>query len=520
MRFIAKPCLSLLSVVIMITPLAAVAQGNSARVEVIRELKHDTSIPLRDMRPMPIEPEKKEGRKPRPIPVPPQSGKPDPVVQIAPGASVASVGGFAGIGIQNYNVNSAPPDTNGAAGTTQYVQVVNTVMAVFTKDGTRLSPNLAINTLWSGFGGRCQSDNDGDPIVLFDHLANRWIISQFAVSSTPYTQCIAVSTTDDATGSYNRYAYTFNQFNDYPKFGVWPDAYYATYNMFTSSFQGARICAYDRARMLAGQSATQICTQLSTSYGGLLPADLDGNNLPPAGAPNYLLNFGSNSLRLWTYKPDFTAGTAAITGPVSIGVASFTPMCNGGTCVPQPGTPQKLDSLADRLMYRLAYRNDGAFEHLVVNHSVALGGSGKNASGGVRWYELRKPTGSGSFGVYQQGTFAPDGNYRWMGSIAQDKVGNTILGYSVSGSVKPSIRFTSRDAADPLGTMGQEQSALEGTGVQIKDFYNLTRWGDYSSMSVDPVDGCTMYYTTEYIPANGTFNWQTYVAKIKLPSCN
>ncbi|HWI12621.1 MAG TPA: hypothetical protein VNT02_00125 [Burkholderiales bacterium] len=230
----------------------------------------------------------------------------DPVVQNKPLPASASVSvgmGFDGIGVGfgNYSPQYAPPDTTGAVGATQYVQWVNVHIAVFNKaDGSLVAGPIAGNTLFQPLGGPCATRNDGDPIVQYDKAANRWVLSQFAVpgGSAGYWQCVAVSQTADATGAYNLYAFQYPQFNDYPKMGVWPDAYYVTFNMFTSTFQGARVCAYDRARMLAGLPATQQCFQLSSSYASLLPADVDGATAPPAGSPNYLVNRLSTSLGL------------------------------------------------------------------------------------------------------------------------------------------------------------------------------------------------------------------------------
>jgi hypothetical protein len=365
------------------------------------------------------------------------------------------------------------------------------------------------NTLWSGFGGGCETNNDGDPIVQYDKVAGRWVLTQFSVTTTPYLQCVAVSTSSDATGSYNRYAFSYGtSFPDYPKLGVWPDAYYITFNIFNgNSFGGSKLCAYDRAKMLAGAAASQQCFQLSSSFGGVLPSDLDGTTAPPAGSPNFLLNFGTNSLNLWKFHVDWTnPANTRLTGPTNIAVAAFTPACGGGTCIPQPSTRQQLDSLADRLMYRLAYR------------SVAVGSGGKHggASGaGVRWYEIQSPNVTPT--IIQQSTFAPDSSFRWMGSIAMDKVGNIAMGYSVSSSsVFPSIRFTGRIPADPVNTMESENTILSGAGSQLR---NLNRWGDYSAMTVDPVDDCTFWYTNEYLKSNGTFNWSTQIASFKFPGC-
>jgi hypothetical protein len=269
--------------------------------------------------------------------------------------------------------------------------------------------------------------------------------------------------------------------------------------------------------MLTGAAATQQCFQLSSSYGGVLPSDLDGSTAPPAGSPNFMVNFGTNSLRLWRFHVDWanTANTT-LTGPVNIPVASFTPACSGGACVPQSGSNIKLDSLADRLMFRLAYRNFGTYQSLVVNHSVKVGTQRNNPYTGVRWYELRNPSGTPT--VFQQSTFSPDSTYRWMGSIAQDKQGNMAVGYSVSSSsMFPGIRYTGRLASDPLNTMQAEATMQNGGGSQKGS--QLQRWGDYSAMSIDPVDDCTFWYTTEYLKATGAFNWSTRLASFRFPSC-
>jgi len=243
------------------------------------------------------------------------------VLQTSAGSLAATTAGlgFAGVGNGDYGFapNAAPPDTNGAVGATQYVQWVNESFAVFDKTtGAKVYGPAAGNTLWSGFGGGCQTNNDGDPIVQYDKAANRWIFTQFSVSTTPYLQCIAISTTSDATGTYNRYSFSYSNFPDYPKLGVWPDAYYITFNMFQGNFfAGSALCAYNRSAMLAGTAATQQCFQLSSSFGGVLPSDLDGSTAPPAGTPNFMLNFGSNSLNLWKFHVDW-ATPANTSSPV------------------------------------------------------------------------------------------------------------------------------------------------------------------------------------------------------------
>src|SRR5882762_5571521 len=484
--------------------------------ELLQEIQHDISPPLRDINPplRPVgPPEAKEIR----LLHPPREVKrmPDSVMQTS---TLANISTTAGVNFEGVAANgSAPPDTNGSAGMTQFVEWVNTEFAVYDKTGKLLLGPVAGNTLWSGFGGPCETNNDGDIIVLYDKLNNRWVMSQLSVTfGPPFYQCVAVSTTSDATGSFARYAFAQPGFNDYPKLGVWPDAYYISYNLFNNTgtaFLGARLCAMDGAAMRAGSAATQQCFQLGTNFGAVLPSDVDGTTPPPAGEPAFFLGFDNNlgSLDLWKFHVNFTTpANSTLTGPTTLAISPFNEACGGGTCVPQSGTTQQLDSLADRVMYRLAYRNFGSHESLVVNHSITAG-----SSVGARWYEIQNPAANPV--VFQSGTFAPDSSYRWMGSIAMDKAGNIALGYSVSSSsLHPAIRYTGRVPSDPLGTMETETSIIEGPGSQTG---GLTRWGDYSSMSVDPVDDCTFWYSSEYQPSNGAFNWHTRIASFKFPGC-
>jgi hypothetical protein len=231
-----------------------------------------------------------------------------------------------------------------------------------------------------------------------------------------------------------------------------------------------------------------------------------------------MLNFGGGHLNLWRFHVDWTTpANTTLTGPIAIPVASFAAACGGGTCVQQPGVSQKLDSLGDRLMYRLAYRNFGDHKSLVVNHSVKVGTTRKNPYTGIRWYEIRNPGGTPE--VFQQSTFSPDQTFRWMGSAGMDKQGNLAIGYSASSkTVFPSIRYTGRLATDPLNTLQAEATILNGLGSQTG--FNLDRWGDYSGLSIDPVDDCTFWYTTEYLRTNGAWNWSTQIASFKFPGCN
>jgi hypothetical protein len=501
------------------SPADAARAAAEPTVPDIPRLFHEHRIPLADLPPA-------------------APGTRDPVLQTAPLPLVQATLGLNFLGQGNtfpgFTVTSEPPDTNGAVGTTQYVQWVNTMFTVFNKTtGTVVQAPRNGNTLFIGLPPTsiCRTTNRGDPIAQFDKLANRWVMSQFAFSTQfngTYSQCIAVSTTADATGAYAVYEYSFPDFNDYPKLGVWPDAYYVHYNMFShispGNFLNGKICAYDRPAMLAGLAATSVCFNLPAGHDSALPGDVDGTTAPPAGAPNPVLElFNSANLHLFRFHVDFViTANSTLTGPINIPVAPFTFVCNNFTgntesCVTQPGTGQLLDTLGGRLMYRAAYRNfPGGREAVMVTHAVDATGP-PNDFTGVRWYEIRNPL-TGTPTVFQQATFAPaTSEHRWMSSIAQDKLGNALLGYSVSsGTTFPSIRFTGRTRGEPRGFMEAEGSIIAGTGSQV----GHDRWGDYSAMSVDPVDDCTFWYTQEYIDApSGDFIWKTRIANFKFPNC-
>jgi hypothetical protein len=438
----------------------------------------------------------------------------------APLAMPAPAQNFPGVA----NVNGVyPPDTTGEAGPNHYVQWVNLSFQVFSKTGASLYGPANGNTLWSSLGGTCASQNSGDPIVLYDQAADRWVLSQFT-SSAPYGECVAVSTTGDPLGSYYLYFFQHSTsiFYDYPHMGIWPDGYYTTFNKFkmpAGRYQGGAVVVYDRAKMLAGQPATFQEKAISSSYGTLQPADVDGDVLPPSGSPHVLVaRSGTTGLRFWKYSVNWAnPASSSLTGPTTVAVASYNQLCAATrSCVPQPNTNVGLDGLGDRLMFRVAYRNFGTHQSLVINHSVNAASSGTRA--GVRWYEVRNPH-AATPTIYQQGTYAPaDGASRWMASAAQDNDGNIAVGYSVSSSsVYPGIRYTGRLASDPLGTLPQgEVTLISGSGSQTGTGY---RWGDYSHMSVDPVDDCTFWYTTEYMPSTGTAPWRTQIGSFKFSTC-
>lgn len=426
-------------------------------------------------------------------------------------------------GINNRN-GVLPPDTQGDVGPDHYVQMVNLSFQIWNKSGSSLYGPANNSVLWNGFGDPWDGSNDGDPIVLYDELADRWLLSQFALPNYPngpFYILIAITETGDPTGSWYRYGFAFNDMPDYPKFAVWPDGYYMTINQFASgtlSWAGAGIVVFERDLMLAGDpNARMIFWNYSSSddHWSLLPADFDGPP-PPNGAPNYLAYFNDDSwgysydhLRLFECSVDWNnTSNSAITGPFILQTSPFkSSFGSGRNIIPQPGTTRRLDALSSRLLFRLQYRNFGTYSALVTNHTVNNAVSGTHA--GVRWYELRN-SGSG-WSIYQQGTYVPDSHNRWMGSIAMDGYGNIALGYSVSSSsVYPSIRYTGRRAGDPLNQMSvTEQTIIAGTGSQT---HSSSRWGDYSMMSVDPIDDATFWYTTEYIQTTGNAPWRTRVA--------
>jgi hypothetical protein len=509
--------------VCVLSPIVLSAQ-DSARLQTgpreYWEDHHDTSMSLRDMIRLYPQPNPRSEHWVRPdLPLPPREYPSDVTDPVRQTSSFGPLAATVGLNFEGNDFDSvcscAPPDTNGAVGTTQYVQLVNTVFTVYSKStGAVIAGPTATNSLWSGFGGTCSTANDGDGTVAFDKLADRWVFQQFVVSSIPYMECIAVSQTADATGAYNRYAFSFgtSDFPDYPKLAVWPDAYYESFNIFLNgaSFIGPDACAVDRTNMLTGGSARPIqCFQQSSSLNPLLPSDLDGTTAPPSGEPNFFMTFGSSgTLELFKYHVDFTTPTnSTFTGPTNISVAAFTP---APSTVAQPSPGEALDTLSDRPMYRAFYRNFGTHESVGFNHSVG------NPSG-IRWYEIQNPNGTPT--VAQQGTFSPDSSNRWMGSTAMDSAGDQAIGYSVvssSSSLDPTVRIAGRTPSDPAGTMETEINIVTGTGVQQA---TSSRWGDYSAMQVDPVDDCTFWYTQEYIRTTGSFNWSTRIANFKFANC-
>jgi hypothetical protein len=508
---------------------AAAGQSNFVP-EVVYDVYHDTSQPVRDYPDqVPLIP---RGLQMKPLHQRVVSGggveQQDQAEQLftLPAVSASLSHNFEGIA-DSANGSAGlfiPADSNLAVGATQVIEVINTAYQVFSKStGGTIQAERQISSIFTGVSGFCGLGASGtytDPVVLYDKKVGRWVITIAASDARFHTgnECIAISTSSNATGSYHRYVFTFGQnvFNDYSKFGVWPDAYYGAYNLFSpSTFLGAKACAYKRSAMLAGSPASAVCFTKTSEF-SFLPSDLDGATAPPSGEPNFFVDlFSTTSLHLFKFHVDFTTpSNSKFSGPISIPVKAFSMPCTSSvtlTCIPQAGTSTQLDSLGDRLMFRLAYRNLGTHESLVVNHSVKT----SVAPAGVRWYEIRNPNGTPK--VFQQGTLTAGSTSLWMGSIAMDKVGDMALGFSESSSsIHPKIAFTGRMPSDAAGSMEGITLIFSGAGSQTGGF---TRWGDYTSMAVDPSDDCTFWYVNEYIPSNGSFNFHTRLASFEFSTC-
>jgi hypothetical protein len=540
----AALCTSLFAV-LSLAPAAsssAAAPRGKGRVEPIVRLpeRHDLSARLDDIArafrppasPMAGEVEIPEGVMNNEGAARPQPAMKDPVLQdwtvqgAIPGPEFSFEGLSNNDNFATLGVRVTPPDTNGDIGPNHYVQTVNLVFAVFDRGGTRLLGPLPNNALWAGFGGDCQTRNNGDPIVLYDQLADRWMLSQFTTAS-PFHQCIAVSQTPDPTGAWFRYDYIIpsGNFNDYPKFGVWPDGYYMSASSRGIPGPPTDVFAFERDLMLTGGPARMVTftTHSSLGYVTPMPADLDGP-LPPAGAPNTFVGIKQSTPQAmylfrfhvdWTNPANSTFGLNTLPNDTLTSIAPFTLICpSTRNCIPQPGTTTGLDALAGRyVMYRAQYRNFGTHESIVFNQTVDAGGP----RAGVRWYEVRDPAGTPV--IHQQGTFAPaDGVHRWMGSAAMDRLGNLAVGYSVGNATTfPGIRYAGRLASDPPNVLAQgEATLIDGSGSQLS---TGSRWGDYSMLAVDPVDDCTFWYTTEYYAVTSTSGWQSRVGRFRFPDC-
>jgi len=555
----------MLALALVVAGAPALAAGKAPVPQVGQAAAHDVSPPMRDVNVPPRFPQGFQVEVPMKVPADRGRGNAsqgqDPLRQTDAGpfpgaaATLQPTLNFPGLSDDDNAATIGgrvvPPDTNGDIGPDHYVQYINLIWAVWNinrdTNGVPTSATLAAgfpkagNSFWAGFTGSpaadaCRNNNNGDPIVLYDHLAGRWFVSQFSINEG--VQCVAISTTGDPTGSYQRWAFVVSpgENNDYPKFGLMPDAYYLSLRDFPSNdgtFAG--FVAFDRVAMLAG-SATPTFVKFSLPClaadcpDGVQPPHLEGP-APPAGTPGMFVKAwdddfegpltGGDGYRLWSFVPNFaTPGLSTFTE------LPFVPSGDGWDstvcgffqrgCIPQPrrGGGERLDPLDELQMYRVQYRHFTGHDSMVLNTTVDADGGD---TAGIRWAELRSS--GGGWSVFQEGTFAPaDGENRWMGSAAMNGSGDIALGYSLSSNGSfPSVRYTTRTASDPAGTLpGGEVELVAGTGSQTS---SSNRWGDYSSMSVDPVDDCTFWYTQEYYENTGSFDFKTRIGAFGGPSC-
>jgi hypothetical protein len=554
------------------TATAGTVQGPT----VVWDAAHDLSPPLREMAQGRIPPDAENpGDEEDEGPLAEGVGySPDGALQtVMPPTTIPSTqANFEGLSNQdNFNIfgfRVNPPDPNGDVGPNNYVEMINLVFGVYDKSGNLLLGPVDTGTLWDDFAVPDCTDPSGDPIVVYDQLTDRWILSQFTTSGMnpdgsfnglPFYNCVAISQTGDPTGAYYRYAFITDQagststfFPDYPKYGVWRDSYLLTSRDFGSADEyGISVYGLEKNRMVNGEPARAVHffidgndpANLPLVGDGLLPADIDGSKkpksdatIPIVGTQDADASYGAtfDALNIWDLDVKWrSAPLSSLVLKQQIPTAPFDSIypCGGNTgqtsrdCLPQPGVAATANNLLDILSYRqrptfrLAYRNFGTYETLVTNQSVEAAPS----HAGARWYEIRR-VGS-TYSIQQQGTFAPnDGIHRWMGSVAQDKKGDMALGYSVvdGTSVYPGIRYTGRLAGDPAGqmTLG-EGTVINGSGIQRS---TNSRWGDYTDLTVDPTDDCTFWYVNEYYTLAGqissTAGWQTRIASFKLPGCS
>ena len=427
-----------------------------------------------------------------------------------------------------------PSDNSLAVGPNHIVQIVNTRIAIFTKKGAMFDTTgrvlygaVATNTIFAGFGGVCEATNNGDAVVRYDQLADRWLYVMPIFRRPqgdpqgPYSMCYAVSTGPDPRGPFHRYEFKRKLFPDYPRPAVWTDGYYVPSSTGDDVIQ-KHACVVERDKMLEGLPAREQCVIID-SVNFLNNADIDGHALPPAGAPNIIMAAGGTQLRknfeddgiyAWQFHVDWNDTTKThVIGPVKIPVAPYHYLCDGqlSNCVPQPDTTRRLDAQGDKLMQRLVYRRVNGHETIVALHSVNTTAGG----GGVRWYEFRLD-GRRNPVLFQQGTYAPDGFYRWMGSIGIDAKGNIGMGYSFGGTPNyAGQRFAARLANDQPGVLTFHESVL-ATGEAAQK--STLRWEDYTTLAMDPSDDCTFWYVGDYLKKGAT-TYSTRIGAYRVPDC-
>jgi len=451
-------------------------------------------------------------------------------------------------------------DPNGSVGTKQYMEWINVYYQAYDKvtfAPVWTSPQVGI-TPWKNAQLTSCYNIVGDGVILFDRLASRWVIAARTSTSNNYTYCIAVSNTDDlssASLAWYAYAIPLNSilgsnaqgnvyFPDWPKLGTWPDAYYLTIDLNDVNLSyrevGVVVCALDRNSMLLGSSTPnppqcfrQASSPSTAVYLGhsLIPADVEGTTPPPAGRDEYLVSIQnppldgvsttSSTFNLWQFHVDWSNPANSTFTQTSVAVSPYTPGCYNAAapvqtaCVPEPSTAvthNYIDSVGDRFMPGFSYRNFGSYESFLISHAVQAPTGGQKTS--IRWYELR---GSKTPSPYRSGNINFDSLYRFMPSIAEDAVGDAAVGYSISNaSTHPGIEAAWWKLGSELKP--SRVPIFSGSG----DEENSSHWGDYTSMTVDPVDGCTFWYVNEYFAANQTgssINWNTRIANFRAPGC-
>ena len=412
-----------------------------------------------------------------------------------------------------------PPDTDGDVGRNYYVQITNLVTTIFDKSGNVVLGPFPNNVFWTDLGGLCENTNDGDPIVLYDEETGRWLVSQFAFNDDfdDFSLCLACSKTNDPTGEYYQHEFSFTGigFPDYPKYGFATDAIAVMANIY-EPFEGSGLGAIDKSEAFSSGSATMVFFQPGTNEFGFLPGDNDGpvfNDVPPTFATNNAGYFSNDRIDFWEIHPDFAnPGNSTASEVARVPVTPFNSFVPG---IDQPEGAPLLDPITDRLMHRLQIRNFGNDKRAVVNHTVNADGNGK---AGIRWYEFRNSKDKG-WNLFKENTFSPDGDHRWMGSIAMNEKNETLLGYSISSTTTyPSIGVAGRLGESNLMNAG-ELLVYDGNVDQYVQLGNAGRWGDYSAMAVDPVDG-TFWYTQEYAKPNTGLGelagWATKIAQVKV----
>ena len=520
-----------------------------------------------------------------------------PVEQTTMGTKPAAtlVTSFDGLGVgfegpHGNPLGRNPSDNSLAVGPDHVFQVVNSRFAIFDKRGRTVYGSVPTNTLFKGFGGTCEARNNGDAVVRYDQLANRWLVvmpifrrsaeradqppawtardeaweappgvanqpgaavklfvpppappvaAQAAApppaapatlppatprppqEKGPYSMCYAISTSSDPLGTWHRYEFLRPLFPDYPRPAVWTDGYYVPTSTGDEVIE-KHACIVERDKMLKGEPAREQCLVIA-DVNFLNSADLHGTRLPPTGAPNIMMAAGGTQLRkdldddgvyVWKVKVDWNdASKTRAVGPEKIAVAPYEYLCGGQltNCVPQPGTDRRLDAQGDKIMSQLVYRNIDGRQSIVAVHSVNTAAGG----GGVRWYEFDVDTG-GKVTLRQQGTYAPEGFYRWMASPAIDKRGNIGIGYSFGGTPHfAGQRFAARLVDDPLGVLTMRETVLvEGEAAQT----TTLRWEDYTQTAIDPSDDCTIWYVGDYLKKDAT-SYSTKIGAFRLPGC-